>query len=456
VAGIGNLLNLGRDALGAQGFALNVVGQNVTNANTPGYVRRDVILQTQPTTGGVQATGINRAVDKFMQARTNDATSLDSGANSRDQALGSVEALFNDAAGTGLSSSVDSLFSSFGQLAANPNDPTVRNAVLNSADAFARNVNDVAGQIATQRNDLLSQSTDTAQQINVYAAQVAKLNSQIAVSEATGDDASDLKDQRDQLVNQISQKVNVHTFTDNNGKLTIAIGGANLVQGDIANTIAVGLNPDGTMQVTVNQGANASDVTAQVTSGSLGGMRLARDVDMVAVQQKLDTFAFDVATAVNTQHAAGFGQDGVSGRNLFSVSGPSGAALTLAVDPAMVGRPDLVAAAGNAATLPGGADNAVLLGQLANGKIATGNSRTPTEAYSDLVGQIGQLKSASAQDSTTRAAVLSQAQSMQDSVSGVSTDEEMVSLSRYQRAYEASAKLISTADELLAGLIQNL
>jgi flagellar hook-associated protein 1 FlgK len=460
VANIGNLLGLARDALNAQGYALNVVGQNITNANTPGYVRREAILQTRiagtVTYGGVEAVGIDRSVDKYMQARTYDATSFNAGAQSRDQSLSAIEAMFNDAAGTGLSSSLDALFSSFGQLAANPNDPTVRGAVLDSADQFARNVKDIAGQIATQRNDILTQATDTAKQVNDFASQVAKLNGQIAVAENTGNDASDLKDQRDKLVGQIAEKVNVHTFTDGQGKLVVAIGGTTLVEGDNAGQVSVGLDGSGNMQVSVTHGATVSDVTSQVTSGTLGGMREARDVDDVAVAQKLDNFAFDVATAINTQHAAGFGQDGVSGRNLFQVSGPAGAALTLSLDPNMAGHPERVAAAATAATLPGGAANAVLLGQLAGVKVASGSTRTAIEAYSDLVGDVGQRKSNAANDVQLRGAVLAQAKSMQDSVSGVSTDEEMISLSRYQRAYEAASKLVSTADELLANLIQNL
>jgi flagellar hook-associated protein 1 FlgK len=460
LANIGNLLGLARDAINAQGYALNVVGQNITNANTPGYVRRDAILQTRiagtVTYGGVEAVGIDRSVDKFMQARTYDATSFDSGAKQRDQALSSIEALFNDAAGTGLSTSLDSLFSSFGQLAANPNDPTVRATVLDSADQFARNVKDVAQQIATQRNDILTQATATAKQVNDFASQVAKLNSQIALAEAGGNDASDLKDQRDKLVGQIAKNVNVHTFTDGSGKLVIAIGGSTLVEGDLASTVSIGLGGSGSMQISVARGATTADVTSQVTGGTLGGMREARDVDAVAVAQNLDNFAFDVATAINTQHAQGFGQDGVNGRNLFAVSGPAGAAITLALDPAMVGRPDRIGAASSAATLPGGGDNAVLLGQLANLKVATGSTRTATEAYSDLVGDVGQRKASAANDVQLRSAVLSQAQSMQDSVSGVSTDEEMISLSRFQRAYEAASKLVSTADELLANLIQQL
>jgi flagellar hook-associated protein 1 FlgK len=457
--GLGNLLSLARDALNAQGTAINVVGQNITNANTPGYVRRDALLQSRiagtVTYGGVEAVGIHRSADQFLQARTYDATSFDSAARSRDQALESVEGLFNDLAGTGLSSSVNALYSSFGALSANPSDPTARNAVLNRADQFASTVRDATAQLDTQRNDLLTQAKGVATEINGFASQVAKLNGQIAFSEASGSDAADLKDRRDQLIGQISERINVHQFTDGSGKVSLSIGGASLVEGDNANAVSIGLQgSDNSLQILVGRGAGSADVTAQVTGGKLGGLHEARDVDTVAVMQNLDKFASDVANAVNAQHVAGFDQSGNPGVNIFNVSGSPNGARLLALNPALAGRPDLVAASSSAASGPGDSGNSVLLSQLSAKALASG--RTPIEAYSDLIGDLGQRKAGAEQDAELRSAVLSQAKSMRDSVSGVNMDEEMISLTRFQRAYEAAAKLVSTADELLAGLIQNL
>src|SRR5262249_14734679 len=150
--------------------------------------------------------------------------------------------------------------------------------------------------------------------------------------------------------------------------------------------------------------------------------------------------------AINTQHAAGYGADGGTGRNLFT---GTGSALTIALDPAMDGHPELVAAASSAAQLPGGSDNATALAALASGKIASGGTRTAAEAYSDIVGDVGQRKASAAQESDMRGAMKSQAEAMRSSEEGVSMDEEMVNLSKYQRAYEAASKLVTTADELL-------
>jgi flagellar hook-associated protein 1 FlgK len=458
--GITNLLGLARDAITAQGFGLDVTGQNIANATTPGYVRRTAQLQTRAvgtaTYGGVAINGIGRSVDKFLDARAHDAGSLASSARSRDGALAQVESLFNDMGGSGFADSLDALFGSFSALATNPNDPTARGATLASADSFAARIRQASGQMDAQRQDLLTQAQATATQVTDIAARIAKLNGSIADAEIAGHDGSDLKDQRDQLVTQLSDKINIHTFTDGGGKLVIAAAGTTLVEGTNAAGMVVGTDPTGAMQVMVTRGSSSSfDVTGQVTSGTLGGLREARETDLPAVVQKLDQFAYDVATAINTQHAAGVGKDGVGGRNLFTVTGPAGAAASLTLSAAMVGRPEYIAAASSNAELPAGSTNAIALARLADGNVMNGNTRTPIEAYSDIVGDIGQRKAASAANVNLRQAIHSQAQSSRESASGVSMDEELINLSRYQRAYEAASKLFRTADELLANLMRS-
>jgi flagellar hook-associated protein 1 len=459
--GITNLLGLARDALTAQGFGLDVTGQNIANASTPGYVKRTALLETRSvgtvTYGGVAVAGIGRSVDRFLDARTYEAGSFSASARSRDGALTQVESLFNDTAGSGLSDALEALFGSFSALATNPNDPTARTATLSSADNFAARIRQTSDQLLTQRQDLLTQAQGAASQATEIASRIAKLNARISEAEVAGADGADLKDERDKLVGDLAQKINIHVFTDGGGKLVIAAAGMTLVEGNNAAGLTVGTLPNGAMQILVQRSNGTTfDVTAQTTAGALGGMREARETDLVAASQKLDQLAYDVATAVNAQHAAGVGLDGVGSRSLFTVNGPAGAAASIGLDAAMIGRPERVAAASSSAELPSGSSNAIALARLADRNIATGNSRTPIEAYSDLVGDIGQRKMSAAQDVNLRSAIFSQAQAMRESTSGVSMDEELISLSRYQRAYEAASKLFRTADELLANLIREI
>ncbi|HLK39059.1 MAG TPA: flagellar hook-associated protein FlgK [Polyangiaceae bacterium] len=457
--GLNGLYNLASDAMQANSFALNVTGQNISNASTPGYVRRSAILETQVagdvTYGGVQATGIHRAFDQFTQARLYDATGLSSSADSRNGALASVEALFNDTGGTGLAAPISALFSSFSALAANPSDTTTRANVLSAASNFAQAMSSTSASIAQQRADMLSQAQGVASEINGYATQIAQYSVQITQAQNAGQDASDLLDKRDHLLTSLSQDVDVHTATDGQGQLVVSVAGSTLVEGGVASKLSVSTDSSGAMTLLSQQGNGPlTDVTSHLTGGKLAGLKEARDVDAVAENQKLDQLAYDIGSAVNTQHAAGYALDGSTGHDLFSLgASATGAAATIAVDPSMVGHPELVAASSSAATVPGGSDNAVALGNLATAAIANGGTQTAADAYANIVGDIGLRKAAAQQDSDTRGALTSQVQAMRDSTSGVSLDEEMVNLSRYQSAYSAASKLFSTADALMTELL---
>ncbi len=427
MAGLNSLLSIARDALGAQSFGLDVTGQNVSNVNTPGYVRRDVILQSRTagtaTYGGVDIQGLRRTYDQFVAGRYLDASGLSSSADTRDGALGGIEAIFNDASA-----------------------------------AFADKVRGASDSITTERADLYVQAQGVATEINDRTGQIAKLNQQIKVAEGQGNDAADLKDKRDALLEELSQRIDVHTFIDGQGQFVVRSAGTTLVEGSAASSLEVSLASNGNLQILTKQGSSGSvDVTSQVVGGQLGGLREARDVDATAILQKLDQFAYDVATAVNGQHAAGVGLDGSTGNALFTVSGTAlGAAASLRLDANMVGHPEKLAAASSNASLPGGSDNAMLLGQLASKPVASGATRTVAEAYSDIVGEVGGRKASAARDVETRDSMKAQTKAMRDSSSGVSLDEEMVNLSRYQRAYEAATKLLQTVDQLMAGLIAEL
>ena len=459
---LNGLLNLGSEALQANSFALNVTGQNIANASTPGYVTRTPILETQVdgslTTGGVQATGVSRAYDQYTQARLYDATGLSSAADSRNSALQQLQSVFNDTAGTGLSAPISALFTSFSSLAANPTDTTTRKNVLAAASGFTQAVNSASSSIIQQRQDLLSQAQGVATEINGYATQLASLNTQISVAQGEGNDASDLLAQRDQLLTQLSADVDVHTATDGKGQLVVSVSGTTLVEGGTAASLSVSTDTSGNMTLLSQTGTGpVVDVTSQLTGGKLAGIKEARDVDAEAEGQSLDQLTYDIGTAINTQQEAGYASDGSAGQALFTL-GPSaqGAASSIALNPAMVGNPQLVAAASSAATAPGGSDNAVALANLANENIASGGTTTAADAYANIVGDVGLRAQSAQQDSETRDAMTSQVQTMRDSTSGVSLDEQMVALSNYQSAYSAASQLITTASTLLNGLITDL
>jgi flagellar hook-associated protein 1 len=460
MASLNQLLYTARDSLSAQSYGLNVTGQNITNVNTPGYVRRDPLLETRAlgtaTTGTVTATGLRRATDVYIERRELTARGSASAASEHDKQLAGVEALFNDLGATGMGSVLDGLFSSFSALAANPNDPTARSAVLGAADAFASRANAIGNSLSDQKNELFKAAQDTADEINQKAESIAALNRRILSAEAQGEDAADLKDQRNNLLLGLSQLVDVRAIPDVKGSIIVQASGGTLVDGVDTRKLAVTLHDDGSLKLTVARDGDApTEVTQFLTGGRLAGLKDARDVDLFDVSDRFDKLIFDVATAVNGQHAAGFGKDGASGRDLFDVPAITlGSARAIKLDAAVAGNPDAVAAAADAASLPGGTGNAVALAKLWDQPLSGG--RTASETYGDMVGSIGQRKAAVAQAVDTQNAIKEQIQAMRESVSGVSLDEEMVSLTKYQRAYEAAGKVLSTVDELMQDLINRV
>ncbi|MEO7037457.1 MAG: flagellar hook-associated protein FlgK [Polyangiaceae bacterium] len=462
MAGLTSLLNVARDALTAQSYGLAVTGSNISNASTPGYVRRVALLQTQAlgtqTGGSVVASGLQRVTDDFVERREYAATGLSSAATTRDQTTASVESLFNDSAGTGLGTSLSNLFSSFSGLANNPTDGTTRTNVLAAADAFTQSVNATGTALDQAKQDLTTQAQQTIDQINQRAQEIAKLDMQIAQATMQGNDAADLKDQRTQKLLNISGLINTTTFTDGNGDQVVQVAGTTIVDGTHAGKLSLDLNGDGSLKLNaVQSGGGTTEITQYLTGGTLGGIKEARDTDLFDVSKKLDQFVFDTATAINTQHAAGVGADGGTGRNLFDVgSTADGAARNIKVSADVFNQPDRIAAAANVFSVPGGSDNAVAMAKLADVFTNTGSTRTAAEAYGDLVGSVGTTRANSQRDVETQGAILQQVQSMHQSESGVSLDEEMVALTKYQNAYQAASKVLNVADTLLGDLMTDV
>jgi flagellar hook-associated protein 1 FlgK len=455
--GLSQLLSTALDGLNAQQFGLATTSDNITNVNTPGYARRDVQLETRGQgLSGVNVAGLRRIADTVVEKRQYQATSLASAASERDQQLSYVEGLFNDAQGSGLADTLAQFYSAFSALASNPSDSTARATVLNRAQALTDRINATADSIASARGDLLTSAQQTAAEVNARAQKIAVLNQQIIAAKAQGQDTSNLEDQRSKVLLDLSGLIDVTTVPQQNGSILVQASGATLVDDLQARKLSVDLDTGGNLRLTSSVGNNpGTDITRFLTGGKLAGIKEARDVDLAAVATQLDTFTYGVAQAVNTQHAAGYGLDGVTGRNLFSLTASAqGAARAIRVSSQVQGNPDAIAASSALASLPGNSDNAVLLSQLAV-QPAVG-ARTPAEAYGDLVGDVGARKAAAADDVTTRGAVAAQATAARESTSGVSLDEEMVALSKYQRAYEASSKLISTVDQLLQELMDRL
>ncbi len=453
-----SLLNVARDGIIAQSGALQVTGENVSNANTPGYVRRSAILQTRAlgsSNGTVEFAGIRRNFDRFVYGRVLDESGKYGAAGARARELGGIEQLVAPEQG-GVREALTGFFSALSALSTNPKDRTSRSLVLQKSEVLAQNISQTAAGLAQSRTDLLGKAQGVAGEVNERLGKIAELNQKIAAAQAMGEPAADLRDTREVMVRDVSDRMGARAIEDEAGNISLFAGGAALVTGNTASTVQVDVDPAGAMRLQVPRpGGAAIDITSQVNSGSLGGLREVRDVDVVAAQSGLDKLAFDLANSVNAVHSTGVGLDGVSGRNLFQAPvAVAGAAYAFKVDASVAGAPDNLGASANAADLPGGGQVALLLAQLAQSPLAGGG--TPSERVGSWLGDVGIRKSAADSEMSIREGTVAQAQALHDSSTGVSVDEEMIDLTRYQRAFEASTRVLRAADELLSNLIKEL
>ena len=454
------LLGTMQDALAAQQAGLDVTGQNITNVNTPGYVKRTAVLETRAvppgTDGGVDVAAIQRAYDAFTYAQVLVSHGQKAAADARSSGLGEAQAIVAPQGGGSIGDALNAFFTSLTTLSAQPGDPSARSAVLGKASALAQSVSTTAGGLAQVQGSLLSQAQGVAAEVNQDLSQIASLNSQISQAQAAGDNAPDLRDKRDALVSDVADRIGAKVVPDPSGSLTLFAAGAALVSGGNASSIGVSLDAAGAMKFTATSPGGAPiDVTSGVVSGTLGGLRETRDVDVAGTAAQLDQFAYAFTNAVNAVHASGYGLDGVSGRPLFAAHGQvAGAAAAMAVDPSVAGNPSAIAAAANAQDLPGGNDVAVQLAALANQSIGPGG--TPAQLFAGISSQIGSAKSGADADAATRADMVTQAENLNSSASGVSLNEEMVNLTRFQQAFQAATRVLQVADNLLGDFMTTM
>jgi flagellar hook-associated protein 1 FlgK len=442
------LLDIASSGLAAQSAALDITGQNVANANTPGYVKRSVTIGDTTGNGQVVVLGATRSINAFAQASVLAQQSLSGAADGRSSALAQLEAIVAPTGGT-VGDAVNAFFSSIQTLAATPADPSARAAVLNQATNLAQSISTTASGIAATQQGELASAQGLAQQVSDDLSQIATLNGQIATATAQGSSAADLRDQRDVLVGKVATATGARTIEDASGRVTLFGAGTALVSGDSASSLSVGLDASGALKITATRSDGSSvDVTSQTTQGQLGGIREARDVDAAKAASSLDQLAYNLSNAVNTAHAAGFALDGSSGHPLFTQpTGVAGAAYAMAVDPSMAGHPELIAAASSAADAPGGNGNLSALAAVGSNPLL--NGQPPADAFATIASTVGSAKSSAEAEQTLRGDTLAQAQTLEQSADGVSVDEEMANLTRYQNAYEASTKVLQTVSTLL-------
>ena len=444
---LSSILSVAASALSAQETAIQITDNNIANAQTAGYSRETVALtETSPQqTAGGQELGTGVDVSSIQSIRASllalsiqQQSSAQTSAAAQENALTSVQGLFPDT-GSSIGTALSSFFTSLSALSSDPSSTADRQTTLSDADSVAQAFNTVANGLSTAQVSLNSQVSGDVTQINQLSQQFAALNPQIATATAEGVDAGSLQDQQSQLELQLSQLTNISVTHTAQGDTISTGNGSALVVGSQSFALSTSTNASGMTQVLDSNGGN---ITAAISGGDLGGSITARDVTIAGIATQVDTLAYQFASAINTAQSAGYDQNGNPGAALFTLpTSVSGAATAIAVD-----TTDPTAIAAGSDTSTGSSGNIANLTAVQTAALPLGSD--PTDAYANIVDQVGNAVSTASTDSSALTLSLSQLTNEQGSISGVSTVEESSNLIEYQQAYEAAAEVVSKVQTL--------
>jgi len=334
------MLSIGSSALMAYQTALNVVSQNIANANTPGYVRQAVNLQNvagaalpSGTVGdGVQVQSVQNLSDQFQQQQVVADSSSYNYINTFETYASQADGALSDSS-AGLSTPLQNFFSAVNSLSSSPTSSATRQALLGSAQTLSSTFNSLQQQLAGMGSQVAGSITSTVSQINGYATQLAQLNVGIAQATAAGNGQApnDLLDQRNQLLQNLAGDVGIGTTTNADGSVNVYVAnGQALVLDGSANALSVQPDTFGQNQdIVLKSGNTNSTITSQVSGGTLGGLLTAQSQVIDPAMNQLGLLAVNLATAMNSQNAQGMNQYGQLGGNIFT---PPAVAVTAAAD----------------------------------------------------------------------------------------------------------------------------
>ena len=449
------LLDLGRNALLTHQRAIHVTGHNIANANTPGYTRQRVNLAANAPMdsnpgqmgNGVVATEVQRIYDRYVGKQINaEQRELGRWEAQRD-AMERVGLSFDETVGFSLNLAMTEFWNAWQDLSNNPGGHTERVALISRSDELATAFNQLSRDLQQQQRDLDSSIQVAVGEINALADELAQLNQKISAAEIGGQNANDLRDRRDLAVNQISEMIDVDAYENGQGQMVVSVAeGRPLVDGNHVWRLATQVNAAGHLDIVWTDSAGSSaDITAGIQGGKLKGWLEVRDTAIPDYLSRLDSLAGGIITEVNTLHTGGFDLNAAAGEVFFTGATAADIGLNLNIQ----NDPNLIAAATKATGLPGDNTNAIAIAGLQFAAVMGGGTATYDDFYRSLVTDVGNQSQTAIGYAEHQGFMLTSLENYRESISGVSLDEEMLNLIKFQHAYDAAAKLVSTVDEMI-------
>jgi flagellar hook-associated protein 1 FlgK len=495
---LGSVLSIARGALSAHQTVIQTAGHNIANVETPGFTRQRVELSAnfpQRLPFGSVGTGLKiddvvRVRDQLLDVTYRQESAGAADAGFRRDLLASLEGILGEPSETGLSASMDAMWSAWSDFATQPTSQAARAVVLQRAQTVATTLNGFDSRIGDLRGQTTLRLSSTLTSLNALADSIAKLNGQIVSAEVGGNQAPDLRDQRDRALDALSKLGEVRVMEGPSGAQQVLLGNNLVVDGIHAKQFQIAVDTGTTTAI-----AMVGDPARPLKSfgGSVAGMVDFLNGGLRETQDRLDALANGLARAVNEVHAVGKAP-GDPTRAVFvdrtdnsfvaagdpfrrpSVSPGTVTARTIGVNARLLDDASRLAASSDATGRPADNDVALAMAALRTAstvRVANGGApvtvtvahRLPGQATPDVTTSLGEHYRAAASSIGTQAkdargsaevreALAAQAEQRRQSYGGVNLDEELTQLMRAQQAYAAAAKVISAADEMMQTLVQ--
>lgn len=447
---LSRIFDIAQRSLGTYQRALDVTSHNIANANNENFSRQRVNFSTEiPEINagmiwgtGVKLESVQRVRNQLTESQILNNNPKYSSNEKQSYLLGQIESVLSEPSELGLSNLISEFMNSWSELSVTPNSIPLRNNVIYSAQTLASKVDSLKESFDIMKSDIIAEFKSNATVINDYLEQIQNLNARIFESNSRGITPNDFLDERDKLINGLSNFTNINVSYDNNNIATISIGGVFAADGTTAINFEAYEN-DGELSL---RSLNSSNTVA-LKGGEMYALKEVYSNKIPSYEDQLDTIVNAIRDEVNNIHSTGYTIDEPpqTGINFFTVT-ESG---KLEINSSIIQDPNKIAVSADGSN--GNGDLALSLAEISNKKII--NNLTISEAYSTLVSGIGNHKQSADNMAATDKLVMEQLEMQKASYSGVSLDEEMSNVIKFQRSYDASAKLIRVADEMLETIL---
>ncbi len=455
---------IGRKALRAQHKGMEVSGQNVANANTPGYSRQranlesvehPIVADTSMAPGqGVRVSDVERMHSEFYHSQLINTASHKKYWDMRQETYKTAEAVFMEPDDYGINKYLTEFFDSWQELSSSPEEAAVRSGLREHAVTLTHSVQDVYSRLQDIRNDKQDELEMRVDEVNRILDEISEINDKLRFVDALQQKSNELHDHLDQAIEELAELVDIQVHRKGSGAVDIFSGGQLLVQENRAFHLDVEAGAEGQLQVTSNRG-----FPLQIEAGRINGLLDAINIDIPDIQHSLDNVVTTLVEDVNELHRAGYGLDHTDevAMNFFApLDEERPASLQFRVADDILEDNSNIAASAEPGE-PGNGEIALDIARLRDHREDDRLQGTSImEYYRGMVTSMGVQAQESERMAETFKRTEGQIQELHRSVSGVNIDEEMLNMTQFQHAWQAAARYLNTVDEMLTVLFTEL